>query len=432
MLLFIRDLQRPKRGVCDALNIGSACNFGSSSVSTACNPVKYMERKLQKAAKEIRKQLAKVQNFFQFELKQDFGISGDLNVSKNASTVVAEIQADVISRVQWFLNFITSVNNILVLTLLFLFISSLLYINNFRTKDHFDNIYITEEFKKMDETCKKKQQEFVLPLTPTEAIFHIDVTTRMLSIIELGSVHGEFKAIFYHLLIAILVIAFDYLLYYILVLVERYGDVALTIDGINAVDVNIQGNGIFSELLRTVVDSLSLNDTFSVDLNFTLCLPNPSRPQTSYIPALAILYGVAVMFAILNAYAMRLRRAIAASFYPEQEETRIHYLHEKLIYGRMTFVHWMRDLVLMNFKKGQVRERMSFRAMLVYKFPALAKYCDTCMPAPKSCLSCDRSGRRGMVFQKCTNETCNAIYCEDCFKAMKKYCLVCETRNELN
>ena len=380
----------------------------------------------------MEKQLAKVTTFFEFELVNDFGIGGDLNISKNASTIVAEVQADILSRVQWFLTFITSVNNILVLTLLLLFITSLLYIKNFRSKDHYDNIYITEAFKKMDEACQKKQQEFVLPLTTNEAIWHIDVTTRKLSVLELSSVRGEFQAIAYHLLIAILIIAFDYLLYYALVLVERYGDVALTIDGISTVDVDIQGNGIFAELLRTVVDTLTVNATFSVDLNFTLCLPNPSQPQTSYLPAIGILYAVAVVFAILNAYAMRLRRAIAASFYPEQEEARIHYLHEKLIYGRMTFFHWLRDLVLMNFKKGQVRERMSFRAYIGYKYPGFAKYCDTCIPAQKSCLSCDRSARRGMVFQKCTTETCNAIYCEDCFKEMKKYCLVCETRNEMH
>ena len=142
------------------------------------------------------------------------------------------------------------------------------------------------------------------------------------------------------------------LLYYALVVVERYGDVALIIDGISTVDVDTQGNGIFAELLRTVVDTLIVNDTFCVDLNFTLCLPNLSKPQTSYNPAIVILYAVAVVFAILNTYALRLRCAIAASFFPEQEETRIHHLHEKLIYGRMTFFHWLRDLVLLNFKKG--------------------------------------------------------------------------------
>ena len=284
----------------------------------------------------------------------------------------------------------------------------------------------------MDDACQKKQQECVLPLRTNEAIRHIDVTTKKLSILELRSVQGEFQAIVFHMLIALLIIALDYLLYYALVLVEKYGDMAMIVDGINTVDADIQGNGILAELLRMSIDALTVNDTFSVDLNFTLCLPNPSQPQTSSLPAIGILYAVAVVFAILNAYAMRLRRAIAASFYPEQEEVRIHYLHEKLIYGRMTFFHWLRDLVLMNFKKGQVRERMSFRAMLGYKYPALAKYCDTCMPSPKSCLSCDRSGRRGMVFQKCTTESCTAIYCEDCFKEMKKYCLVCETQNEMN
>ena len=416
---------------CDAFKIGSACNLGSAK-KKACNPYPFMERKLQKASKEMKKQLSKVQTFFEFELSSDFRIGGDLTISKNSSTVVAEVKADILLRVQWFLNFITSVNNILIFTILLLFISSLIYIKNFRSKDHYDNIYITEAFKKMDEACQKKQQEFVLPLTTNEAIWHVDVTSRKPSVLEMSAVTRELRSIVYHLVIVALVIGFDYLLHYSLVLVEKYGDVALTIDGISTVDVNLQGNGIFTKLLRMTIDTLTVNETFSVNINFTLCLPNPSKPKTDYLPPIGILYAVAVVLAISNAYAMRLRRAIAASFYPEQEDVRIHYLHEKLIYGRMTFANWLRDLVLMNFKKGQVRERMSFRAYLGYKYPKLVKYFDGCIPAQNTCLSCDRSGRRGMVFMKCTTETCKAIYCENCFKAMKKYCLVCETRNEMN
>ena len=387
-----------------------------------------MERKLQQAANETRQALQKAQAFFEFKIVNDFYITGDLNISKNASTVFAEVRTDIQQRVQWLLTILSSVNNVLALTLLLLFVTSLLYIKNYRSKDHFDNIYITQKFKKMDEICKSKKQEFVLPLTPVENINHIDVTEKRLSLIEKLSVKYGLKAVAIHLIIAVIIIAFDYILHYSLLLVEKYGGVALLIDGMNTIDVDIQGEGVFAILLRAVVDTLTVNDTFAVDLNFTKCLPNPTEPNINHILAVTSLYLVTLTFTILSAYGLRLRRAIAASFYPEQEKVRIHYLHEKLVHGRMTIVHWLRDLVLMNLKKGKVRERMSFRAFIGYKYPRFAKLC---LPDPKTCLSCDRLARRGMIFCKCTTKSCTAQYCEDCFKAMQRYCLVCESKNEL-
>ncbi|KAK3103869.1 hypothetical protein FSP39_022521 [Pinctada imbricata] len=423
---------RSKRGVCDSLTVGdSICNIGSS-LTTLCDPFSYLENELISASEAMVTALDSVSTFFSFELASDFGLSGTINYTKNASTVLSEIQSDILSRISGVLSFITTISNVLGLTLIILFVKSLIYIKKYRTKDHFNNIFITKGFVRFDDDCKERGEEFVLPLyTLEEASTYVMTTTKLLAPAEMKTLKTDMRLVFYHVLISTFIIGFDYILYYALDLVTQYADVALTVEGISTIDVEIEGDGIFTVILRAMVDNLNLNSTFSVDLNFTCCLPDPSYPDSSNIPVLLLLYVIAALFVTMQGYGMRLRRKIASSFYPEQEVCRIHYLHEKIIHKRLTFKAWLKDHIFSRRKENEVREKISFRAYLAYKSPFFSKYIEIILPSRKSCLSCDKVGRRGMIFKKCDNTSCNALFCEDCFKVTKGYCLVCDTKNEI-
>ncbi|KAK3103134.1 hypothetical protein FSP39_016738 [Pinctada imbricata] len=427
-----RAKSRNKRGVCDVLSVGdSICNIGSA-LTTLCDPFSYLENKLIEASEAMVTALDYVTEFFTFEVESDFGLSGTVNYSKNASTVLSEIQSDILSRISGVLSFITTISNVLGLTLIILFIKSLIYIKKYRTKDHFNNIFITKGFVRFDDDCKKRGEEFVLPLHTSEEVYtYVMTTTKILSPAEMKTLKTDMRLVFYHVLISTFIIGFDYILYYALDLVTQYADVALTVEGISTIDVEIEGDGIFTVILRAMVDNLNLNSTFSVDLNFTCCLPDPSYPDSSNIPVLILLYIIAALFVTMQGYGMRLRRKIASSFYPEQEVCRIHYLHEKIIHKRLTFKAWLKDHIFSKRKENEVREKISFRAYLAYKSPFFSKYIEIILPSRKSCLNCDKVGRRGMIFKKCDNKSCSALFCEDCFKFTKGHCLVCDTKNEI-
>ena len=429
---FIFYRHRQKRGVCDILDIGSGACSLASSVSGVCNPYDWLEDKLNSLGDEILTLVGSIENFFEFTINSDFGLSGNVNISKNASTVLAEVEADILAKTEGVRSFLTSVTNIIGLTLIFLFIKSLHYIKNYRTKDYYDNIYITRSFLTFDQECEKRKQEVVMPLQPRELQKFVLSFSPHLSEVERRTIKYELKLLAYHLLIAVLTIVFDYILYYALNLITEYGDVALTVEGVSTIDVTIDSEGIFGVILRAMVDTIDLNSTFSVEFNFTTCLPSPSIPNVWYIPALLILYVIALCLVIMQGYGMRFRHYIAASFYPEQEEVRIHYLHEKILHERFNIGTWLKDLVLSRLKGGQVRERLRFRTYLAYKSPCFAQWCAACMPEERTCLSCDRVARRGMIFKKCQTESCKAVYCEECFDVMKQFCLVCETRNEID
>ena len=414
------------------MEIGSGvCNL-ASGVSGVCNANAWLAGKLNSLGNEILTILVYIENFFKFTISSDFGLSGNANISKNASTVLAELQADILAKTEGVRTFLSSVTNIIGLTLIFLFLNSLNYIKNYRSKDRYDNIYITQSFLAFDKECEKTKQEVVMPLQANESKKYVLSYSPQLSEMERKTIKYELKLLGYHLIVAVLIILFDYIMYYVLNLITEYGGVALTVEGVNTIDVTVDSKGIFGTILRAMVDTVDLNSNFSVEFNFTTCLPSPSVPNIWYIPALLTLYVIALCLVIMQGYGMRFRHYIAASFYPEQEEVRIHYLHEKILHERFNLKTWLKDLVLSRFKRGQVRERLRFRTYLAYKYPWFAQWCAACVPEERTCLSCDRAARRGMVFKKCQTESCNAVYCEDCFGVMKQFCLVCETRNEIN
>ena len=128
-------------------------------------------------------------------------------------TVVTEIQEDLFSRTQPILDFFTSLNNILILSLLFLFFKSLFYVKNYRTKDRYDNIYITGAFEKFDEECKKKGYKTVLPLKEREKTKYIFTRSKVLSMIEVMRLKKGLVKFGYHMVISALVFGFDFVLF---------------------------------------------------------------------------------------------------------------------------------------------------------------------------------------------------------------------------
>ena len=426
---------RSKRGilkyVCVIFDVGSAICSLVGAVSFACKPLKFMANLFTDLTGGIVKILGSVENFFRFKIKSNLDISGSINISKNASTVVTEIQEDLFSRTQPILDFFTSLNNILILSLLFLFFKSLFYVKNYRTKDRYDNIYITGAFEKFDEECKKKGYKTVLPLKEREKTKYIFTRSKVLSMIEVMRLKKGLVKFGYHMVISALVFGFDFVLFYVLRLLSDYADMALTVEGLNIVQIDVQGRGFLSGILRFMVNNMNLNSTYNVTFNFTTCLPKPNQPDYSTAVGILFLYVIALFCTLLQGYGKRVRRKIASSFYPEQEVARIHYLHEKIIHGRLTFRAWMKELVFRRRKEHGVMERVTLRGFLASRFRCFEMFCSCLLPVRRACNCCDALARSGMVFRKCLNKRCNAVFCGECFAQMKNHCFVCETKQEI-
>ncbi|KAK3102081.1 hypothetical protein FSP39_008593 [Pinctada imbricata] len=416
--------------VCRIFDLGSGvCSF-VNAFSALCSPIDWLSKAMGNVADTILNGLNKVTEFFEFKIKDEFDISGSATSSKSASSIVNEIKEDLLEKTEFIRYVFSIVSKIMSVSLILLFLSSLSYVIRYRTKLDYDNKYITRAFTEYDEECRQKGMESVLPLRKKEAKKYLFTATMKLSMSESSSLKKSIAFLLYHIIITLIVISFDYILYYVLLLIEETANVALVVEGENTLDVQVEGRGIISAFVRHMVSSMNLDSTYSVQFNFTICLPNPREPKLSTNILIGSLYALAIIILILEAYGSRLRRKITASFYPKQEKNRISYLHEKIISDRIAFACLMKDQVFRRRKENEVRGKITVNGYFSRKGSCMSRCCDCCLPEKRSCHCCDVPARKGRLFVKCQNEACNAVFCKECFIVMEGTCLVCDRKLE--
>ena len=328
------------------------------------------------------------------------------------------------------LDFLMIFSNILAISIVFLFVKSLLYLKQYRTKLGFDNVFITQTFKRFDHDCKTKGQISVLPLLGREVRHFIFTNSKAPSVPERSKLTSSFITITFHILISMLIIWFDCIMIYVLELLQKYEDVAFTVEGVETVYVAVAENGTFSDIIHYMVNNLN-STTYNVDFNFTNCRPNPSFSNIAYNYAIISLYAIVLLLTTLQGYGFRLRRRIASSFYPKQEYARVIYMHERLIHRREMFYDWMEDHVLKHRKEYEVRKKVTLLGGLAHRYPGFERCCGCLLPHRRSCNCCGLLKTWGIAFEECSNSECRSVFCEECFGFMKSKCIMCDAAHEV-
>lgn len=231
-----------------------------------------------------------------------------------------------------------------------------------------------------------------------------------------------------HLLIATIIIFFDYVLYFVLQLIDRYGNLNINIGGSTTLEVTVGGSGLISKFLKVFLTGINLDNDFDVNFNLTTCIPNPKKPDDKNIYIFGFLYFFAFVFLIMQAYGLRLRRKIATFFYPERDAERIKYLHEKIRHNRKSFFSWIKQHLMSRNKHQYIENRITLRGLIEYRHPRFAKYFCCCLPKKIMCISCSNEQDGTIKFHEC--EKCHSEYCDDCYGDMQYTCLICRSRAE--
>lgn len=392
-----------------------------------CSPLDTLADLANDTIQEVKRLLDRITNFFIFGINSTFDLTNDLNSSKTASEIVSNVKADIASKASVVLYYAKIITQVLACSLIFLLLRSFLYLHKWRAKEKFDNIYITKEFEKYDAKRKALGKEHIMPLKSRERKKYIVTNSILMAPAEMKNCKKGAVMIGRSLLIATLVILVDYALYYILVLVETYGKIDIQVSGTNVITLDVQGSSPIAILLRSLASSVSIDYDYNIDFNMTFCLPNPHEPSTANICLVVFLYIVAFVLMFMQAYGLRLRRKIAAHYYPEVEFDRIQYLHAKMIIKRKTLLDWIAHMLTSRKKEKDISERMTFSSWFYYSCPFLASMFD-CQPTKTICLNCDRESDGLMRYHLCKTKGCDAIYCAPCFKEMNETCQVCNMK----
>ncbi|KAK6185954.1 hypothetical protein SNE40_008081 [Patella caerulea] len=346
----------------------------------------------------------------------DIGSSGEIvsesNVSQTASEIVDNIRFELKSKIDLAKFCINILHRIMSVSFVLLVINAVLYERNYASKVSFDNTYITSYFKKIDRQRKLDGKMSVLPLKKLERKMYTDSKSLKMSSAERSKCMIGLTTILLHAVICTLVVIFDFLLHYLLYLLNRHGDVQFVFTGQSDLDIEITGNSIVALLFKTLAGSVKVSQDYNTSGNIQICLPKPREPSMSTIYISFALYLVALVLVVLQGYGQRLLHSITAFFYPEKEQQRINYLYCKILAKRQNFIKEAKQRILCISNQGAGDEgRCCFNAIM-------AKF--TC--SGRTCANCEET--KGDTSQ-CKNSTCGAYYCEECFIELDKCCPLC-------
>ncbi|XP_054749544.1 uncharacterized protein LOC129255021 isoform X1 [Lytechinus pictus] len=423
-LLSQQNLFESVGGVCNIFDARPLCAI--LNIDTVCVVPAYVDDYIEESLAGTRRAIQIVIDTFSADVDVSRAFDRDFNQSKTAENIQEAIQEELqraYSKVDWVL---LISDKLLALTFVWLCIKSYIYHSSYRSKDSFDNHYITAQFKRLDADRKERGVSHILPLKKHERNHLIDVTDLRLSRTEKRYLTMGLSRVILHVVIAGILMFVDFGLYWLLSKIKEHGQYEIEVS--SGTGVNIQGNGILANFIRMLyVDGFNAT-AFNTTINTTVCLPQPSPPNNNMAVAISFLYAFTVIMVLSQAYALRLLRYIAAYYYPEREAERTKYLYGRTLQKRQTLKKMLRDAVRINKKEHDANDRISITAYLARKFSCckflLDCFGNCCGFKKLECLGCRCPDDGYLVY--CSDRECDGVYCEECARTLKGKCSVCD------
>ncbi|XP_036720075.1 E3 ubiquitin-protein ligase DCST1 isoform X2 [Balaenoptera musculus] len=298
------------------------------------------------------------------------------------------------------------------------------YVDSYNGDIRFDNIYISTYFCQIDERRKKLGKQTLLPLRKAEkktVIFPWDPTIQAS---EMRNVIRELAETLPVLLLLLLLCGLDWALYSIFDTIRHHSFVQYSFRSSHKLEVKVGGDSMLARLLRNTIGALNTSSEMVVESNNMPCLPQPVPLSTRACLRAALPSSLLVCLCLLQAFGYRLRRVIAAFYFPKREKKRILFLYNELLRKRAAFTQLRRATIVRRARQQRAPRRhladILHRRCLPLLRPWLRRRCVVCQ-APETPES-----------YVCPTPDCEAVYCRSCWNDMRQRCPVCTPREELS
>ncbi|KAF7226476.1 DC-STAMP domain-containing protein 2 isoform X1 [Nothobranchius furzeri] len=370
----------------------------------------------------------KMMQEFDFNITSSVRYNMDANSSSSLQQVSQEIMAEISSDLQMF----EKLRNPLMyggLVLLGLsFLRAVQYRRRYLRKLSFDNFYIDSQFKDLDQHMTLEGGASVLPLTRREARTYITPLSFQLSHKERRAVLVGVVSVFKHLMIGCLLVALDFLVFWILdqVYHQVKGDVFTRAPVSVAIRVN--GSGYASDIFRDLVASFNILQGGNITVISRKCLMELSEPSYTSCFLLGFLSGLALLLSLTGGYMQRCRRLICAWYHPERERERIRFLHQQILNQRRAVGRVLRMSALRNQADREEAGAAGCLQTLLTRLPGgrvLLPHLQVLL-SPVTCLTCGdvlRSKDEDTI--TCDVPKCSGVYCRPCFHNLGNKCVIC-------
>uniref|UniRef100_A0A2K5LJG1 DC-STAMP domain containing 1 n=1 Tax=Cercocebus atys TaxID=9531 RepID=A0A2K5LJG1_CERAT len=355
-----------------------------------------------------------------FKEEKQAGVLG-LNASwERVSTEVRDYVHHQEARLEWALGLL---HVLLSCTFLLVLYTSFSYMDSYNHDIRFDNIYISTYFCQIDDRRKKLGKRTLLPLRKAEEKTVIFPCKPTIQASEMSNMVRELLETLPILLLLVVLCGLDWALYSIFDTIRHHSFLQYSFRSSHKLEVKVGGDSMLARLLRKTIGALNTSSETVMESNNMPCLPQPVGLDARAYWRAALPIGLLVCLCLLQAFGYRLRRVIAAFYFPKREKKRILFLYNDLLRKRAAFTKLRRAAILRRARQ-QKAPRHPLVDILHRGCPLLRRWlrrrCVVCQ-APKTPES-----------YVCPTLDCEAVYCWSCWDDMRQRCPVCTPREELS
>ncbi|XP_068999884.1 DC-STAMP domain-containing protein 2 isoform X2 [Embiotoca jacksoni] len=354
----------------------------------------------------------KIKREFEFNISASVTFDLDANSSRSLEQVSQDIMKEVSSDLQVFQRLSAPLAYASLILLALSFLRAARYRWKYLQKIDFDNVYITSQFKELDQQVASRGGASVLPITRREAKTYITPMTFHPTDRERRAVFVGVVSVLRHLVIGSLLVALDFLVFWILDQVNHQvkGDIVAKAPVSVAVQVN--GSGYASDIFRDLVTSFNVLQAGNVTVISRKCLPEPSEPDYTTC--------------FLLGFMQRCRRIICSTYYPERELERIYFLRQKILDQRRAVGRALRRSAVRSTTDRGGGGGSHLQTVLT-RLPGGSHLSHLLgLSAPVLCLSCGEEVKPengdAVTYDGPHN---SGLYCRPCFLNLGNTCAVC-------
>ncbi|XP_057171024.1 E3 ubiquitin-protein ligase DCST1 isoform X1 [Ursus arctos] len=231
-------------------------------------------------------------------------------------------------------------------TFLLVLRASFSYTDSYNGDIRFDNIYISTYFRQIDERRKKLGKRTLLALRKAEEKTVIFPCNPSVQASEMRNVVRELAETLPVLLLLLLLCGLDWALYSIFDTIRHHSFLQYSFRSSHKLEVKVGGDSMLARLLRKTIGALNSSSETVVESNNMPCLPQPVRLDASAYVRAVLPIGLLLPLCLLQAFAYRLRRVIAAFYFPKREKKRTLFLYNDLLRKRAAFTQLRRAAIL--------------------------------------------------------------------------------------
>ncbi|XP_037532435.1 E3 ubiquitin-protein ligase DCST1 [Nematolebias whitei] len=224
---------------------------------------------------------------------------------------------------------------ILSFTFITVFIQGFSYLRCFQRDICFDNVYITTYFRKIDARRRRAGKRFLLPLKKPERNKFIHPWSPKIYAAELKQMTADVFQALSVALVCVVLLTVDFALFRVLDIISRHTFTQFNVSSSHHVDIKVGGDSTMARLLRTTISGFNSSSELNIQSNNQECVSPPSSLPVGVYVSCACCVLMLVLFSCLQVYTNRLRRAIAAVYYPKREKKRVLFLYNLLLHTRI-------------------------------------------------------------------------------------------------